>query len=239
MLAIRALLWDASRRADRIAVQLPWMREALVSQLGADAERVIVVGTTSRDSLAGGPSRHVDASGRELKDAVLYVGSADSHKNHRVLGPAMSKLRQARPDVRLFATLPAGYVDESEGIVCLDHLDDQALSAAYSAAAVLVFPSLVESAGLPLIEGMSFGVPVVVADRPYAHDMCGDAALYFDPNDAAGLAARLLELLESSALRERLRGAGLRRAQAFHLARPYERLIHLAASLDDIRNPRG
>lgn len=232
MLVIRALLWDACRRADRVAVQTAWMREALVRQLGANPERVVVVGTTSKPlSEDGSPPRHVGKFEETRGSAVLYVGSDAPYKNLSVLIAAMQPVRRARPQARLFATLPTGHMLESADVVCLGFLEDSALAAYYSSADVFVLPSLVESAGLPLLEAMSFGVPVVAADRPYAHDMCGGAALYFDPNDPTALADRVLTVLGDEALRARLRRAGLERARRFREARPYGRLVELAVSL--------
>ena len=91
-------------------------------------------------------------------------------------------------------------------------------------------PSLVETVGLPMLEAMSAGVPVVAADRDYAHDLCGDAALYFDPLDHTALAQTLQSLLASASLRERLRTLGMRRAAALMDGRPYDRMIEVAVS---------
>lgn len=232
MLAIRSLLWSACQRVEHIAVQTAWMREALVHQLGASPSRVVVVGTSSKPLGNGSsPPPGIGALEETRGSAVLYVGSDAPHKNLAVLVPAIRQVRRTRCGARLFATLPAGHVLESTEVACLGYLDDGALAAYYSAADVVVVPSLVESAGLPLIEAMSLGVPVVVADRPYAHDMCGEAALYFDPNDPAMLADRLVTLLSDKLLRARLRNDGLVRAAGFRTARPYERLIELALSL--------
>ena len=231
MVAIRTLLYDACQRADCLAVQTPWMRDALVSQFGARPDRVVVVGTASKPLRGDGVPTRVGAKLKGARgSAVLYVGSDASYKNLALLPPAMRQIRRSRPHARLFVTLPEGHPLESDDVVCLGYLNDQDLAAAYAAADVFVLPSLVESAGLPLIEAMALGVPVVVADRPYGHDMCGDAALYFNPTDPGTLADRILVLLGDEALRARLRDAGIVRAEQFRAARPYERLVELAIS---------
>lgn len=236
--AIRAILWGACRHAHRVAVQTQWMREALVEQLGADPARVVVVGTTAKPLVAGStPARLVGELQEARGSVVLYVGSDSPHKNVSLLAPAMREVRRARSQARLFATLPARHALESEDIVCLGYLDDESLAGWYSAAEVVVFPSLVESAGLPLIEAMAFGVPIVAADRPYAHDVCGDAALYFDPSDPGALADRIVTLLRDHALRARLGREGRLRAEQFRTARPYDRLIELALSTGDAPTP--
>jgi glycosyltransferase involved in cell wall biosynthesis len=236
MFAVRTLLWNACRHADRIAVQTRSMRDVLVGRLGVAPERVVVIGTTSRRLEAGKvPARPPCASEDASREVVLYVGSEAPYKNLRVLPPAMVLVRRAFPRAQLFATLPVGHELESDDVVCLGYLDDKALAMSYIQADVLVFPSLVESAGLPLVEAMSFGVPVVAADRPYAHDICGDAALYFDPYQPTALADAVLAVFRNDVLRSKLRHKGLDRAEELRAARPYQRLIELAVSLPQDR----
>jgi len=69
------------------------------------------------------------------------------------------------------------------------------------------------------------GTPVVAADRPYAHDVCGDAAVYFDPLDPASLASAVARLAEEAGLAERLSRLGRASVAARAAARPYDRMI--------------
>jgi glycosyltransferase involved in cell wall biosynthesis len=92
-------------------------------------------------------------------------------------------------------------------------------------------PSLVETVGLPMLEAASVGTAIVAADRLYAHDVCGDAALYFDPLDARDLAAKLGELLSNSQLRADLTVRGTNLVARRAGAKPYEKMIHLLADL--------
>ena len=73
---------------------------------------------------------------------------------------------------------------------------------------VLVFPSLTETFGFPLVEAMAVGVPVVAADTPIHREICGDAALYFEPGNPEDVCARLLELDAEADLRARCRERG-------------------------------
>lgn len=68
------------------------------------------------------------------------------------------------------------------------------VAAMYSAADALVFPSLTESYGLPLVEAMTIGMPIVAADRPYARELCGATGIYFDPHSPASLLRALSDL---------------------------------------------
>jgi glycosyltransferase involved in cell wall biosynthesis len=81
-------------------------------------------------------------------------------------------------------------------ITCLGFLDPNQIWAAYQDADIYVMPSLVETVGLPLMEAMSVGLPILVADRAYAHEICQDAAIYFDPLSPLDLSNKAKKLLE-------------------------------------------
>lgn len=91
-------------------------------------------------------------------------------------------------------------------------LDRKQTQSLYLDSDIFVFPSLVESFGFPMVEAMSFGVPVVAADTPVNREICGDAALYFSPLEAEDLAKQVSELAADSNLREVLCFKGKKRA---------------------------
>jgi glycosyltransferase involved in cell wall biosynthesis len=158
----------------------------------------------------------------------LYVGNDPAYKNLGILPRAMRMVRKRRPNAVLFATLPARHpLGETPGMEMLGRLSRSALHEAYRLASALVMPSLVETAGLPMVEAMSCGAPVIAADRPYAHDVCGHAALYFDPADASALARRLEDLAGSWDARKRLSEEGKRVAASREAGRPYEGLVQM------------
>jgi glycosyltransferase involved in cell wall biosynthesis len=148
---------------------------------------------------------------------VLTVGAHRPHKNHETL-------------VRALATLPAqvtlvivGYFDHNfrnplPGLITELGLDsrvrlvpevaEEHLPAVYRAASVFAFPSLSEGYGLPVLEAMASGVPVVMSDIPVLAEVAGAAAFLVSPRDVAGWAAALAAVLSSEALRARLTGAG-------------------------------
>jgi len=79
----------------------------------------------------------------------------------------------------------------------------------------LVFPSRSEGFGLPPLEAMSCGCPVIASDRGAIPEVCGDAAIYVDPDSSDAIADAMRRLLVDAPLRERLRGSGARRALEF------------------------
>lgn len=100
-------------------------------------------------------------------------------------------------------------------VVHLGFVDDADLAVVYAGAEVLLFPSLYEGFGLPLLEAMASGTPVVAADRPVLAEVAGGAALLVDVDDAQAFAEVLLRLLHDDEERDRLVQAGLRRAAEF------------------------
>ena len=97
----------------------------------------------------------------------------------------------------------------------LDYLDRPSLTAVMRRAEAMVFPSFLEGFGLPVVEAMACGVPVIVSDRSSLPEVAGEAALYVDPDDPATIAQAMVRVASDSGLRARLRDAGLDRAALF------------------------
>ena len=152
---------------------------------------------------------------------VLAAGADEARKNLAVLFRAMTRLSGLGVDVPLVLCGPgkrllrqarrhaapwlryAGYVSDAE------------LATLYAKTAALVFPSRYEGFGLPVLEAMTAGAPVVCAKASSLPEVAGDAALYFYPDDDAGLADQLGHLLRDDSVGARLRAAGLEQARRF------------------------
>ncbi len=131
---------------------------------------------------------------------VLHAGGCTQRKNLAGLAAAWPLVRAARPDAQLVL---AGPPDERrdrlfgplEGTVRTGRLDDSAVPGVMAAAAAVVVPSTYEGFGLPALEAMAAGVPVVAAERSALPEVCGDAAYLVEP-DGPGLAEGLVAALE-------------------------------------------
>jgi glycosyltransferase involved in cell wall biosynthesis len=176
---------------ERIRVIAPGARQAVdgdrpPAPLGLDRPYVLAVGTdTARKNLA-----LVDALAPELDRHGLDVVIAGGARSHMPRGPDGRSRR-------------------------LGYVPDGLLPALYANAAVLAMPSLYEGFGLPCIEAMAAGTPVVAADRAALPEACGDAALLVDPDDRAAFGRALVDAATDDAVRARLVAAGRAHAASF------------------------
>lgn len=156
---------------------------------------------------------------------VLYVGSLSKRKNFpRVLETAcrLARKREFRfvfvgeAAKSLVATLAEVPDDIAPRITFVGKVDDQAtLSTYYRKAGCFLFPSLYESSGLPPVEAMASGCPVIVSDIPALRERCGEAALYCDPHDLESIVAQTERMMDDAALRAKLKAMGHQRAKSF------------------------
>ena len=120
---------------------------------------------------------------------LFYPAAGYPHKNHRLLVEMDQRQPQKLPLQEMRLTLEPEelhreFASRPSWIQNLGRLSPQGCRLAYEEVDALFFPSVAESYGLPLVEAMVLGLPVVCSDLPFAQWMCGDQALYFDPNDA-------------------------------------------------------
>lgn len=215
----RKLAYDrASRKAGEVIVISEFVRERVVERLGLDPDHVHAVW------LGVDHERFTPAPDVEREPLLLYPARPWPHKNHARLLEAFLEIRRMRPELRLLLT---GVGHDRRSLP--DGVEARPVSGAelvdlYRRAACLVFPSLYEGFGLPPVEAMACGCPVAAADVGSIPEVCGDAAVLFDPLDPAAIAAGVDEALTRSVeLSER----GQRRAATFtwdETARAHDRI---------------
>lgn len=169
---------------------------------------------------------------------VLALGSLSPNKNGKLVSDAFAELND--PSLRLAiaggrsARVFSGYsVERSPRIADLGYVPDNAVRALYENALCFVFPSFYEGFGIPPLEAMLCGCPVIVSDIPALRETCGDAALYCDPHDPRSLAMNIRALAGSAELRARLRELGLARARQFTWRRSAEMLLDVVREVRD------
>ncbi len=210
----------AMKRADRIITVSEAERARMLGHFPDAADRLVAVAN-------GGLPRHrpVPSSADPAPPAgpfLLYVGSLNPRKNVAGVIAACRSLLAARPDLRaVFVGDPAGIYQAvdlgpaDERMVFAGKLGDAALEAHYEAASVLLFPSFHEASGLPPVEAMAHGCPVVVSEIAALRERCGDAALYCDPHDVTTMVAQVSRVLDEPDLAADLAARGRERAAAF------------------------
>lgn len=160
-----------------------------------------------------------------FKRYLLYVGQQSDYKNIKRLGDAHQKLLQTYPDLGLVlvgkknasAEINERYFDDKnyKNIVFTDFVDDHQLSWLYTHASAYVFPSLMEGFGLPGLEAMGHGTPVVSSNATCLPEVYGQAAHYFDPLDVSDMAEAISQVLSDDKLRTRLSKAGYKQVKKY------------------------
>lgn len=243
----RWLMRDIARRADVIITVSRASRTDVIRHLGLPPERhVRIVVVTEGVSLRFQPLPEQPPKTREAPRTILWVGRSDPYKNLSSLIRAFARIReQIRLDVRLklVGPLDARYPEADHLIRQLgvaSHVDrvgylaDDALVRAYQQADVFVLPSLYEGFGLPVLEAMACGVPVVCSNKGSLPEVAGSAAIFVQPTDIVGLGEAIKRVLLDSRAARDMRRRGLERVRAFtwtHTARQTLDAYRLAMTL--------
>jgi glycosyltransferase involved in cell wall biosynthesis len=230
---IRVQWWLQYRWVRTITVVSGFTRARLVAWWG-ERERLVVIHDGVDPVDPAGPASRTSADS-PADPTVCVVGSLEPRKNLAALVTAMELVRAQRPDARLVVIGEVGDprvfasssgADLSAGWIELrGRLDDAGLRRTVQASSCLAYVSSYEGFGLPPLEALAAGTPVVASDLPAIREVCGDAAVLVDPTDPAGIAAGVLGVLSLS-LQERaeVAAAGRRRAGEFTWSRAAEQL---------------
>jgi alpha-1,3-rhamnosyl/mannosyltransferase len=203
---------NAARTCDVLFANSQFTRRETVELLGVPETRVRVAlpGVDERFS-AKGEAADLGAP------YVLTVATLEPRKNLAALVGAFARL--GRDDLRLAVVGAQGWGERPQldrpGIVRLGYVDDAELARLYRGAAVFAYPSRFEGFGLPVIEAMACGVPVVCSSHGSMDEACGDAAVRADPEDPAAMAAAIESALSR---RDELVSCGLAHAARFSWA---------------------
>lgn len=230
--AILAVMNRSCRASRTVLVQTGTMKSVVAVTLGIPPEKIEVVPPVVRElkslqapAVELAPMRSATPGFR-----LLYVGNASSHKNVEILLSASATLRDRFPEISVFLTWPRDHqVSRRDGIVCLGYLNAPLLAEAYQLADIFVMPSLQETVGLPMLEAMGAGLPVLAADRPYAREICGDTAIFFDPLNVNSLVSQLEILLRDHSRRRELKNRALGLSEKRRNPRPYGQMLDAAA----------
>ncbi|RRR75609.1 MAG: glycosyltransferase family 1 protein [Candidatus Viridilinea halotolerans] len=229
----------SAQRASQILVVSEHTKREVVGLLGVPNERVVVTPNAARAHFRP-PAPTALAAFRAQKGLperfVLYVGTLEPRKNLTTLLEAYVEVARHFPEVPLLIGGGKGWLYDAvfrrldelqlrDKVHFVGYLEEEELPLWYAAAALFVFPSIYEGFGMPPLEAMACGTPVVTSDSSSLPEVVGDAGLMLPPHDHAGFAEAIGRLLSDAALADELRQRGLARAQHFTWRTTAERTL--------------
>ena len=157
---------------------------------------------------------------------ILFVGTLEKRKNVPTLLKSFYKLKKSKLDHKLVIVGGKGWkytkifdliaeLNLQNDVIFTDYVSDEYLVKLYNAADLFVYPSLYEGFGLPPLEAMACGCPVITSNISSLPEVVGDAGIMIDPNDIDGLTAAMLKILTDNELREELSRKSLDRSKMF------------------------
>jgi glycosyltransferase involved in cell wall biosynthesis len=237
-MVVGALLRQSVAAASVVATVSEASRRDISALLGVDAARTALLPGAAHPSCRPRPVDEVAAvrARHRLRRYVLTVGTLEPRKNLLTLLDAWDRLGV---DMDLVVVGGRGWHDRdlvrairtrggAGRVRWLGYVPESELVALYAGAELFVYPSRLEGFGLPLLEAMACGAPVVASDVPALREVGGEAACFVPPGDAVALRQAMAQLLDDVAARSAASQRGLARAQRFSWARTAELLWELA-----------
>jgi glycosyltransferase involved in cell wall biosynthesis len=229
----RSFLWVATHRSNRVMTVSEASKRDILEYFSIPPEKIDVIYNGIDERFGEPPAEDAVKRVRERYQLdgpfVLYAGNIKPHKNLGRLIAAFDILRQSGPEFAQVKLVIIG--DEISKYAALRHavhrhklhkhvrffgfVPAQTLAILYRLADVFVFPSLYEGFGLPPLEAMASGTPVITSNVSSLPEVVGDAAVLIDPLQPEAIADALRRVLSDSALRDNLRQRGLKRARQF------------------------
>ncbi|MFC1701032.1 glycosyltransferase family 4 protein [Patescibacteria group bacterium] len=217
----RFVIWISVKRAKKIITVSEYTKKDILDSFNIEANKVDVIyeGVFTRslplDNL-GILRKH-----KIVKSYLLYVGNAYPHKNLEKLILAFNGLYGlqlvlvGQIDYFYRRLKKFVYKKNINNIIFTDFVSDEDLAILYKNADLYIFPSLYEGFGLPPLEAMAYGLPVVCSNSSCLPEILGDAAIYFDPKDINDIINKIKQVLYSQDMRKKLISSGYNRIEKY------------------------
>ena len=231
-------------RAKRIISISQATKDEMVKFYNTKAEKI--------DVMYLGISGMYDLDQQKISNAVdnffFFIGTIKERKNVFNIVKAFILFRKENPEYQHKLFLSGKYnqqspyikkmlayikeADRQNDVIFLGHVTDQEVSFLYHNARALVFPSLLEGFGFPILESMSCGTPVITSNISSLKEVAGNAAIQVDPHNVKEIAQAIQNLVEDDDLHQRLIEAGLKRAEEFSWDKTAQRFIEIISKLN-------
>lgn len=224
--------------AEKIIVNTAFIKNEAIELLQIPEEKIDVIPMApaalyhQTEKSASRPGR---IAGFTAKDYILYVGTVEPRKNLKVLIKAFSDIR-AKHDISLIIAGKLGWLYSDivsypeilgikDAVIFTGYINEKTILDLYNHALAFVYPSIYEGFGMPPLEAMSCGTPVIISAIPPLEDVAKDAALSFNPNDSGELAYVIDKVISSETLRQEMSRKGLKRAGEYSWTKTAEMTI--------------
>lgn len=214
MVGYRLLFWWSHRKSKRIIVPTNYVKQVLSEHQPFTSKKIVVTYEASEPPTQNTPQKPTFAN--KTDKFLLYVGTAFPHKNLHNLVRAFSLLQSDNPDLKLFFVGKKehyykqldDFIKSQPGleprVQTLGFVDDDELAWFYKHAQAFVFPSLSEGFGLPGLEAMAHGCPLISSNATCLPEVYAEAAIYFDPKSPKDIAKSINQVLKDKNLRQEL-----------------------------------
>jgi glycosyltransferase involved in cell wall biosynthesis len=221
----------AARLSKKVITVSEFSKNEIIKRIGIPEEKIAVI----HNAVPGTFRKQPPPGAAGQAKYILSVGSLDPRKNMARLVDAY-KMAGIDKEIKLVLAGKADPIfnmDHPEEILAysVGHITDDELSSLYRNAALFVYPSLYEGFGIPPLEAMSMGCPVILSDIPVFREVFGDAAHYVDPMDAAAICKGILDVLSDESCRLELVRRGYERAKLYTWERSADKMVSIIKSL--------
>ncbi len=248
---------NSLRRADGILVISQFVKDQIINRFSLNEDKIKVVYLGVNPDFSNKPSvaqAEIVKNKYDLPSKyILFVGAIEPRKNLVKLIEALGFIHEKSHDVPLVIVGKKGMdyqnlikkIEDNNlqsKVLFLDYIPEGDLKVLYHLASCLVFPSLSEGFGLPLVEAMAAECPLVISRAPALPEIAVDAALYFDPEDAEDMASQIITVLVDEDKRKNLIEKGNRRLGDFSWMQTAENTLEfyrsVSVSVPEKRNPQ-
>lgn len=241
---LKLLIPRSLKRADKIVGVSRFTRDEIIKFYKINPEKVEWMhNAVSEDFLAGDISEEKIKTVREKynlpKEFILYLGTLQPRKNIVALLEAYNLNREKLGEIKLVVAGGKGHnfdknIDRyikkyklKDCVMMPGYIAEEDKAALIKSASIFCFPSFYEGFGIPILEAMSLGVPVIASDIPPHREIAGEAALYFNPDISGELAGKMVELANNHTLKESLVSEESRQVQKFSWQKSAEKMLEI------------